>query len=96
MSLPRLAVRVDSAARHLLFVLPAAKTLPADLPERDRWQTVLKRRDLKVEELAKSPVAIDLEDGCRAACVMMDETKPRFDRLTALRKAAMLSGRRVQ
>ena len=39
MSLPRLAVRADSAARHLLFVLPAAKTLPADLPECERWQT---------------------------------------------------------
>ncbi|MBK6402585.1 MAG: leucyl aminopeptidase family protein [Rhodocyclaceae bacterium] len=90
MSLPRLAVRADSAARHLLFVLPAAKTLPADLPERERWQTVLKRRDLKAEELAKSPLAIDFEDGCRAACIMVDEAKPRFDRLTALRKAAML------
>ena len=90
MSLPRLAVRADSAARHLLFVLPAAKTLPADLPERERWQTVLKRRDLEAEELAKSPLAIDFEDGCRAACIMVDEAKPRFDRLTALRKAAML------
>lgn len=90
MSLPKLIVSVDSAAAHLLFVLPAAKTLPADLPERSRWLEVLKRRDAKVEELAKSPVAIDLEDGCRAACVMVDETKPRFERLTALRKAAML------
>jgi leucyl aminopeptidase len=89
-SLAKLLVSTDSAASHLLFVLPAAKTLPADLPERARWQTVLKRRDLKIEELAKSPVAIDLEDGCRAACVMVDESKPRFDRLTALRKAALL------
>ncbi len=90
MSLAKLFVRPDSSASHLLFVLPAARTLPADLPERARWQTVLKRRDLKVGELAKSPIAIDLEDGCRAACVMVDESKPRFARLTALRKAAML------
>ncbi|MBU1236850.1 MAG: leucyl aminopeptidase family protein [Gammaproteobacteria bacterium] len=89
-SLAKLFVRPDSSATHLLFVLPVAKTLPADLPERARWQTVLKRRDLKVEELAKSPIAIDLEDGCRAACVMVNESKPRFARLTALRKAAML------
>jgi leucyl aminopeptidase len=89
-SLAKLFVRIDSAASHLLFVLPSAKTLPADLPERARWATVLKRRDLKIEELAKSPVAIDLEDGCRAACVMVDESKSRFERLTALRKAAML------
>jgi leucyl aminopeptidase len=88
--LAKLLVRTDSAASHLLFVLPAAKTLPADLPERARWLMVLKRRDLKAEELAKSPVALDLEDGCRAACVMVDESKPRFERLTALRKAAML------
>jgi len=89
-SLPKLIVRPDAAASHLLFVLPVAKTLPRDLPERARWQAVLKRRDLKVEELAKSPLVIDLEDGCRAACVMVDAVKPRFDRLTALRKAAML------
>jgi len=88
--LAKLSVGPESAASHLLFVLPAAKTLPRDLPERARWATVLKRRDLKVEELAKSPVAIDLEDGCHAACVMVDESKPRFERLSALRKAAML------
>jgi len=89
-SLAKLAVRPDSAASHLLFVIPAGKSLPADLPEKPRWQAVLKRRDLKVEELAKSPLAIDLKDGCRAACVMVDARKPRFERLTALRKAAML------
>jgi leucyl aminopeptidase len=89
-SLPKLIVRPDAAASHLLFLLPVAKTLPRDLPERARWQAVLKRRDIKVEELAKTPLAIDLEDGCRAACVMVDEKKTRFERLTALRKAAML------
>jgi leucyl aminopeptidase len=88
--LAKLSVGPESSASHLLFVLPVAKALPRDLPERARWATVLKRRDLKVEELARSPVAIDLEDGCRAACVMVDESKSRFDRLTALRKAAML------
>jgi len=88
--LAKLTVRAESAASHLLFVLPAGKTLPAGLPERRRWLAVLKRRDLKAAELAKSPLAIDLEDGCRAACVMVDCDKPRFDRLTVLRKAVML------
>jgi leucyl aminopeptidase len=88
--LAKLVVGFDSAASHLLFVLPVATKLPADLPERARWQTVLKRRDLKIEELAKSPMAIDLKDGCRAACVMVDAEKSRFERLTVLRKAAML------
>jgi leucyl aminopeptidase len=89
-SLPKLIVSPAAAASHLLFVLPAAKTLPADLPERPRWQAVLKRKDIKAEELAKSPLVIDLEDGCRAACVMVDESRSRFERFTALRKAAML------
>jgi leucyl aminopeptidase len=89
MSIPKLIVSPDSAAAHLLFVMPAARTLPADLPERARWLRVLKRRAVKVEELAKAPLAIDLEDGCRAACVMIDEGRPRFERLAVLRKAMM-------
>ena len=91
--LAKLIVGLDAAASHLLFVLPIAKTLPRDLPERARWLAVLKRRDLKVDELAKSPLAIDLEDGCRAACVMVDASKPRFERLTALRKPLVRAGR---
>lgn len=90
MHLAKLSVGPESAASHLLFVLPAAKALPRALPEHSRWAAVLKRRDLKAAELAKSPVALDLEDGCRAACVMVDEKQSRFERLTVLRKAAML------
>ncbi len=91
MKAPRLTC--DAAARdttHTLYLLPAAKALPAALPERALWQAVLKRRDLKAAELAKSPQALDLADGRRAACVMVDAAAPRFERLTALRKAVML------
>ncbi len=45
---------------------------------------------MKAEELAKSPIAADLADGKRAALVMIDPAKPRFEQLTALRKATML------
>jgi leucyl aminopeptidase len=75
MPLPNLLVRRDATASHVLFVLPAAKDLPDGLPERARWQAVLKRKDL--------------EGGRRAVCVMVDAKKPRFERLTLLRKAVL-------
>jgi leucyl aminopeptidase len=77
-------------ASHTLLLLPTAKTLPEDLPQRAQWLAVLKRRDMKPAELAKSPVAIDLADGRRMACVMVDAEAARFERLTALRKATLL------
>jgi leucyl aminopeptidase len=92
MSLPQLLCHGEfkDIARHthLLFVATADKKLPA-LPALAQWQAVLDRRDIEVADLTKTPVAIDLADGVRAALVMIDETKPRFDRLTVLRKAAM-------
>jgi leucyl aminopeptidase len=92
MSLPQLVCHGafhDSARHtHLLFVAAADKKLPT-LPAQAQWQAVLDRRDIKVADLTKSPVAIDLAAGVRAALVMIDETKPRFERLTALRKAVM-------
>lgn len=89
MKLPRLAFGAAAGASHTLFVLSAGKGLPADLPERKRWEAVMKRRGLKAAELAKAPLAIDLEGGRRAACVMVDGAKPRFERLTVLRKGVM-------
>ena len=90
MMLPKLSVSSSPKGDHLLFVLPASKLLPAELPGRDFWQRLLKRKDVKAEELAKSPITADLADGKRAALVMIDPAKPRFDQLTALRKATML------
>jgi len=94
MTLPRVKCRAAASPReldgysHLLYLLPAGDRLPADLPARDLWQAVLKRRDVKAEDLAKAPAAIDLPQGGRATCVMVDPAQSRFDRLTALRKAA--------
>jgi len=87
MTLPELKIAAKPAAAHRLYLLPAGKTLPADLPHRDLWQKLLKRKDAK---LAEAPLAADLPDGTRASLVMVDEKKPRFERLTTLRKAAML------
>jgi leucyl aminopeptidase len=89
-TLPKLTVTANPKSSHRLLLLPAGKALPADLPERDLWQKLLKRKDSKIEELAKSPLAADFADGTRVALVMIDVEKPRFERLTALRKATML------
>jgi leucyl aminopeptidase len=88
-TLPKISVAAAPRGDHLLYLLPAGKTLPADLPERGFWQALLKRKNLKPEELAKTPLAADLPDGKRAALVGIDVALSRFERLTALRKAAM-------
>ncbi len=90
MPLPKVTVSPSPKGDHLLYLVPAGKALPADLPGRDFWQRLVKRKDVKPDELAKSPVAADLADGRRATLVMIDPAKPRFERLTALRKATML------
>lgn len=89
-TLPKISVAAVPRGNHRLLLLPAGKTLPDSLPERDFWLKLLRRKDMKPEELAKSPLAADLPDGARAALVMIAADKPRFERLTALRKAAML------
>jgi leucyl aminopeptidase len=50
---------------------------------------VLARRDVKVRDLAKTPLALDLPGGGRAVCAMIDPAASRFERLTVLRKAVM-------
>jgi leucyl aminopeptidase len=89
-SLPKLTIAANPKSRHGLFLLPSGKALPADLPERDFWLKLLKRKDSKVEDLAKSPIVADLPEGTRVALVMIDPEKSRFERLTVLRKATML------
>jgi leucyl aminopeptidase len=89
-NLPKLTISIRHTASHRLILLPAGKILPAELPERDLWQKLLKRKASKVEELAKAPLATDLSDGTRVALTMVDPEKPRFERLTTLRKATLL------
>ena len=96
MTLPRIALQparqysqLDSAS-HGLIILLAGDALPADLPRQAQWRAVLKRKAMKPAELAKTPLAIDLPDGRRLALLMADHKLSRFERLTRLRKAAML------
>ena len=91
------AARLDATAGapveqtlHAMIVLPAANTLPRQLPGAEQLLAVLKRRDVKLETLAKTPQAVDLPGGGRYAFVMVDDAQPRYAQLTVLRKAALL------
>ncbi len=75
---------------HSLLLLPCGKALPRGMPARAQLLATLKRRDSKPLDLAKTPVSLDLPDGSRLVCAMVDSTKSRFDRLALLRKATML------
>ena len=96
MNLPRITLQAArdyaqlDAATHGLVILPASDALPTDLPRKAQWLAVLKRKAMKPKELAKTPLAIDLPDGRRLALLMADIKLSRFERLTRLRKAAML------
>lgn len=87
--LPKLVFAERPQGAHRLMLLPAAKSLPPELPEFAFWQQLLKRKELRAAELIKTPLVADLPDGARAALVMVDAQKPRFERLTVLRKALM-------
>ena len=77
-------------ATHLLVLLPKGKTLPRDLPQRDLLTAVLKRREIKIEEFEKSPVAANAEDGSMTVWAMLDFTKSAFALQTQVRKALQM------
>jgi len=74
-------------ATHLLVLLPKAKTLSKDIPYADLLAATLKRRDMKVEEFAKSFVTANAANGCLVAWAMMDAAKDTFGLQTQVRKA---------
>ena len=78
------------AAAHLLVLLPKAKALPKDLPHAALLKAVLARRDMKAEELAKSPVAANAENGALVAWGMLDFAKDTFAQQVQVRKALQL------
>ncbi len=78
------------AAPHLLVLVPKDKTLPKDIAHADLLASVLKRRDMKAEELAKLPVAANAADGTLVAWAMLDEKKDTFAQQVVVRKALQL------
>jgi leucyl aminopeptidase len=90
MPLAQLAFSNTLSASHQLIVLPKVKALPKDAPHGDLLAAVLKRRDMKAEELAKSPVAANAADGTLVVWAMLDEQKDVFAQQVVMRKALQL------
>lgn len=75
---------------HLLVLLPKGKALPKDAPRVDLLAAALKRRGMKPEELAKSPVCANAETGGLVAWAMLDFGKDAFALQVQVRKALQL------
>jgi leucyl aminopeptidase len=77
-------------AAHLLVLLPKDKTFSKDIPHRELLGAVLKRRGIKAEEFAATPVAANAADGSLIAWAMLDFSKTNFAVQTQVRKALQL------
>jgi leucyl aminopeptidase len=91
--LPKLAenkqeitVKSLESAGHALLLLPVAKTLP-EVPGSAELKAVMKRRDLKIDALAKSPVAVQLPGGTLAVYAMLKAGASTFETHELVRKA---------
>lgn len=74
------------AAGHALLLLPEAKTLP-EVPGAAELRAAMKRRDLKTDALAKSPVAVQLPGGTLAVYAMLKSDATTFETHERVRKA---------
>lgn len=87
MTLATLTFSTTLSASHQLILFPKAKVLPKDVPHRELLVGVLKRRNMKPEELAKSPVTANAPSGTLVSWAMMDAAKDTFGLQTQVRKA---------
>lgn len=78
------------ATTHLLVLFPKTRALPKGLPQDELLDAVLKRRDMKADELAKSPVAANTTDGMLVTWAMLDDDKDNFAQQVQVRKALQL------
>ena len=77
-------------ATHLLVLMPKSKTLPKDIPHGELLAAVVKRRDMKPDELAKTAVSASAENGSFVIWAMIDFEKETFAQQVQLRKALQL------
>ncbi|MHB1186996.1 M17 family metallopeptidase [Thiobacillus sp.] len=77
------------SAGHALLLLPVSKTLP-EVPGSAELKAVMKRRDLKIDTLAKSPVAVQLPGGTLAVYAMLKADASTFETHEQVRKALAL------
>jgi leucyl aminopeptidase len=76
-------------AGHALLLLPVTKSVP-DVPGSAELKAVMKRRELKVEALAKAPVAVQLPGGTLAVYAMLKADATTFETHELVRKALAL------
>jgi leucyl aminopeptidase len=84
-----ITVKSLESAGHALLLLPVSKTLP-EVPGCAELKAVMKRRDLKIDALAKSPVAVQLPGGTLAVVAMLKADASTFEAHEAVRKALAL------
>jgi leucyl aminopeptidase len=84
-----ITVKSLESAGHALLLLPVSKTLP-EVPGSAELKAVMKRRDLKIDALAKSPVAVQLPGGTLAVVAMLKADASTFEAHEAVRKALAL------
>jgi leucyl aminopeptidase len=84
-----ITVKALQAAGHALLLLPVSKSL-ADVPGSVELKAAMKRRDLKIDALAKSPVAVQLPGGTLAVYAMLKADASTFETHEQVRKALAL------
>jgi len=84
-----ITVKALDSAGHVLMLLPVTKMLP-DVPGSAELKAVMKRRDLKVDALVKSPVAVQLPGGTLAVYAMLKADASTFETHEQVRKALAL------
>jgi leucyl aminopeptidase len=85
-----LALTNVSNATHLLVLLPKSKILPKEVPHSELFAAVVKRRDMKPDELAKSAISASANNGSFVAWAMIDFEKDTFAQQVQVRKALQL------
>src|SRR5512139_2512418 len=84
-----ITVKSLEAAGHALLLLPVTKSLP-DVPGSAELKAAMKRRELKVDALAKSPVAVQISGGTLAVFAMLKADASTFETHELVRKALAL------
>jgi len=84
-----ITIKSLETAGHALMLLPMAKNLP-DMPGGAELRAVMKRRDLKLDALAKSPVAVQMPGGTLAVYAMLKADASTFEAHEAVRKGLAL------
>lgn len=94
--LPKLAenkqeitAKILETAGHALLLLPVSKSLP-EMPGSAELKAVMKRRGLKVDSLAKSPIAVQLPGGTLAVVAMLKADASTFEAHEQVRKGLAL------